>query len=101
MVFALSASWNSRSITHLANYPSRSLPMNSSDESNISVRGTRRKAARRIQEAFGPFASGQSMQVGIASHYIFRDNKVAFLETSRASKHGASGGNRFIPKQNA
>src|ERR1035438_5998416 len=33
MVFAPSASWNSHSITHLANYPSRSLPMNSSDES--------------------------------------------------------------------
>ena len=32
---APSASWNSRSITHLANYPSRSLPMNSSDESKL------------------------------------------------------------------
>ena len=31
--FAPSASWNSRSITHLANYPSRSLPMISSNES--------------------------------------------------------------------
>src|ERR1017187_7418915 len=34
MDFAPSASWNSRSITHLANYPSRSLPMISSNESN-------------------------------------------------------------------
>src|ERR1017187_7894133 len=33
MDFAPSASWNSRSITHLANYPSRSLPMISSNES--------------------------------------------------------------------
>src|SRR5271157_159440 len=33
MDFAPSAFWNSRSITHLANYPSRSLPMISSDES--------------------------------------------------------------------
>src|SRR5271166_2221242 len=33
MAFAPSASWNSRSITHLANYPSPSLPMISSDES--------------------------------------------------------------------
>src|ERR1019366_4984578 len=32
MAFAPSASWNSRSITHLANYLSRSLPMNSSDQ---------------------------------------------------------------------
>src|SRR5580704_7816089 len=30
-----SASWNSRSITHLANYLSRNLPMNSSDESRF------------------------------------------------------------------
>jgi hypothetical protein len=33
--FVPSASWNSRSITHLANYLSRNLPMNSSDESFI------------------------------------------------------------------
>src|ERR1017187_7237516 len=33
--FAPSASWTSRSITHLANYPSRILPMNSSDESKL------------------------------------------------------------------
>src|ERR1035441_7909074 len=33
MAFAPSASWNSRSITHLANYPSPSLPMIFSDES--------------------------------------------------------------------
>src|SRR5664280_3617778 len=32
MAFVPSASWNSRSITHLANYPSPSLPMISSDE---------------------------------------------------------------------
>ena len=32
MAFAPSASWNSRSITHLANYPSPSSPMISSDE---------------------------------------------------------------------
>src|ERR1035438_7996133 len=32
MAFAPSASWNSRSINHLANYPSPSLPMISSDE---------------------------------------------------------------------
>src|SRR5664280_1615667 len=31
MAFVPSASWNSRSITHLANYPSPSLPMISSD----------------------------------------------------------------------
>jgi hypothetical protein len=36
MDFAHSASWNSRSITHLANRPSRSLPANSSDESLFS-----------------------------------------------------------------
>src|SRR5271157_2921007 len=38
MAFEPSASWNSRSITHLANYPSRSLPMNSSDESDLKMR---------------------------------------------------------------
>src|SRR5713226_4410248 len=37
MAFAPSAFWNSRSITHLANYLSPSLPMNSSDESNFDV----------------------------------------------------------------
>src|SRR6516162_7095632 len=34
MDFAPSAFWNSRSITHLADYPSPSLPMIFSDESN-------------------------------------------------------------------
>ena len=67
----------------------------------ISVRGTRREAARCIQEAFGPFTSGQSVQVGIARHHIFRDDQVAFLKTPRASKHGARGRNRFIPERNA
>src|SRR5450432_198006 len=38
MAFAPSASWNSRSITHLANYPSRSLPTNSSDEPHFLAR---------------------------------------------------------------
>jgi transposase len=33
--FAPSASWNSRSTTHLASCPSLSLPMNSSDESKF------------------------------------------------------------------
>src|SRR5208283_5577929 len=37
MAFAPSASWNSRSITHLANYPSPSLPMISSDESYLEA----------------------------------------------------------------
>src|SRR5271157_2136596 len=37
MAFAPSAFWNSRSITHLANYPSPSLPMISSDESGYST----------------------------------------------------------------
>src|ERR1022692_4342484 len=35
MASAPSASWNSRCITHLANCPNRSLPTNSSDESEI------------------------------------------------------------------
>src|ERR1035438_5574121 len=38
MAFAPSASWNSRSITHLANYPSPSLPMIFSDESKSLCR---------------------------------------------------------------
>src|ERR1035441_4811229 len=38
MAFAPSASWNSRSITHLANYPSPSLPMIFSDESHLLAR---------------------------------------------------------------
>src|ERR1035437_9652135 len=37
MAFAPSASWNSRSITHLANYPSPSSPMISSDEPSIKA----------------------------------------------------------------
>src|ERR1019366_3811250 len=37
MAFAPSVSWNSPSITHLANCPSRSLPTNSSDESEFWV----------------------------------------------------------------
>src|SRR5258708_40146830 len=39
MAFVPFASWNSRSITHLANYLSRSLPMNSSDESVFLTAG--------------------------------------------------------------
>src|SRR5208283_1766441 len=39
MDFAPSAFWNSRSITHLANYPSPSLPMISSDESSYAKLG--------------------------------------------------------------
>src|SRR5712691_1651340 len=38
MAFVPFASWNSRSITHLANYLSRSLPMNSSDESKKQLK---------------------------------------------------------------
>jgi transposase len=41
--YGFRASWNSRSITHLENYRSRSLPMNSSDESLISANVWRRK----------------------------------------------------------
>src|SRR5438552_6165421 len=37
MAFAPSAYWNLRSITHLANYQSRNLPMNSSDEPFFSM----------------------------------------------------------------
>ena len=36
MAFAPSASWNLRSITLLANYQSRNLPMNSSDEPDFT-----------------------------------------------------------------
>ena len=61
----------------------------------------RREVPRRIQQAFGPFGSGQSMQMGIASHYIFGDNQVALLKTSRASKNGARGSNRVVPERNA
>src|SRR6516162_10396517 len=39
MAFAPSASWNSRSITHLANYLSPSLPMIFSDESKNNPAG--------------------------------------------------------------
>src|SRR5215469_1680563 len=42
MAFALSASWNSRSIIHLARYPSRSSPMISSNDLKM-------KAVGRIQ----------------------------------------------------
>src|ERR1017187_9216523 len=38
MASAPSASWNSRCITHLANCPNRSLPTNSSDESELMRR---------------------------------------------------------------
>jgi len=56
---------------------------------------------RRVQEAFGPFGSGQRMQVGIACHYVLSDDKIAFLETSHASKHSARSIRRFIPKRNS
>src|SRR6516165_9897874 len=39
MAFAPSASWNSRSITHLASYLSPSLPMIFSDESKLKQQG--------------------------------------------------------------
>jgi hypothetical protein len=58
----------------------------------------RREVPRRIQQAFGPFGSGQSMQMGIASHYIVGDNQVALLKTSRASKNGARGSNSGCPR---
>jgi hypothetical protein len=47
MAFAPSAFWNSRSITHLANYLSPSLPMNSSDESKYL-----RMSAEELWELF-------------------------------------------------
>src|SRR5271157_3632908 len=56
MAFAPSASSNSRSITHLANYPSPSLPMISSDESSfaalpqlVAVRGLERQPVNAAQ----------------------------------------------------
>src|ERR1039457_5869768 len=49
MAFAPSAFWNSRSITHLANYLSRSLPTNSSDEPRVDGVLLRRRRADRQQ----------------------------------------------------
>src|SRR5271166_5371979 len=46
MAFAPSASWNSRSITHLANYPSPSLPMISSDQNTKKAR----KQGKNLQQ---------------------------------------------------
>src|SRR5229473_7685512 len=50
MAFAPSAFWNSRSITHLANYLSPSLPMNSSDESLLKA-DTQRDRKRATDDA--------------------------------------------------
>src|SRR6516165_8512648 len=54
MAFAPSASWNSRSITHLANYLSPSLPMIFSDESLYSQR-------KPIQLTSSPLSLGAPM----------------------------------------
>src|SRR6266478_4352064 len=52
MAFVPFASWNSRSITHLANYLSRSLPMNSSDESPCQRPAN--QYAEQLRERRGP-----------------------------------------------
>src|SRR6266404_1008521 len=52
MAFVPFASWNSRSITHLANYLSRSLPMSSSDESPCQRPAN--QYAEQLRERRGP-----------------------------------------------
>src|ERR1039457_5075849 len=47
MASAPSASWNSRCITHLANCPNRSLPTNSSDESEKRARHWLQRVSHR------------------------------------------------------
>src|SRR5712692_3188098 len=51
MAFAPSVSWNSPSITHLASYPSRSLPTNSSDEPFSPHPQTGKKGASNPDDA--------------------------------------------------
>src|SRR5712692_3745963 len=62
MAFAPSAFWNSRSITHLANYLSPSLPMNSSDQSE--------RICSRSRKIFGKF--GKNAMCSFSSHWILR-----------------------------
>ena len=47
MASAPFASWNLPSITHLPSYPSRSLPMNSSNESNLKPRVSREATGKK------------------------------------------------------
>src|ERR1035441_2148126 len=78
MAFAPSASWNSRSITHLANYPSPSLPMIFSDESYIqSIVGD--TCGGSMSSPCAPLGNAnwylyyEGLHAPFASHYPFYD----------------------------
>src|SRR6516162_1448292 len=67
MAFAPSASWNSRSITHLANYLSPSLPMIFSDESTFIEDWGEKKIWRHMMRAKNARALAGNDGVGSGS----------------------------------
>src|SRR5882724_413743 len=84
MAFAPSASWNSRSITHLANYLSPSLPMNSSEESILN----------RCSESVSPHTNRNvptsACKTGIALKSSDEDRRGTLLPCQTYSIHGRS-----------
>src|SRR6266478_7198226 len=86
MAFVPFASWNSRSITHLANYLSRSLPMNSSDESPCQRpanqyaeqlrerRGPPKHAEIRVRRSFNGTESGTEFPGVVCTLYAKTDD---------------------------
>src|ERR1039458_3790942 len=93
MAFAPSASWNSRSITHLANYPSLSSPTISSDESYYERLIGKNYVALRTGLGFywqalrRKYGSSADSFMGI--HNVAKFNAITFrlLYTSRIREH--------------
>src|SRR6266404_2388358 len=92
MAFVPFASWNSRSITHLANYLSRSLPMSSSDESPCQRpadqyaeqlrerRGPPKHAEIRVRRSFNGTESGTEFLAVVYTLYA-KPNDWIFAST--------------------
>src|SRR5580700_10459214 len=76
-----SASWNSRSITHLANYLSRNLPMNSSDESFFDY--LRAFTNRPGSEIVWDFLD----RAGVLRQVLYKDVPAHGMEFSYFSSH--------------
>src|SRR6202022_431768 len=72
MAFVPSASWNLRSITHLANCLSRSLPMNSSNES--------KKETSKLPGASGMFSPRWAPDGRYISTFSADDSKLMLLD---------------------
>jgi hypothetical protein len=78
------AFWNSRSITHLANYPSRSLPMISSNESQIKVDETGQSRVKEDHKApdgsvgrnVGPYSASATERFRFQARSFFTSRRM-------------------------